>query len=291
MSQAAGALHADISRVKDLADYWLTRFPKLYALIEKRRRWLNWDRRLYLSLVQRGDVILDVGANVGAHTVLFSHLAGKEGRVIAFEPVPANFVRLRETVDRRTRFANVTMRDVAVGNPLTSGEHVSLAAPGEDLTQASIRIQSAGSWQEGADVRRYCAMLTSIDTEMGSMPAARLDFMKIDVEGAELDVLKGSTQAIARFEPLIYAEVFAAWTRSFGYGPKDLFDFLGAAGYTEARVIQEHGVIPLRLDGDDEFPDFSVSSNTLFFGERHRARVRRFDRFFEVKGGGERKGS
>ena len=283
MRRSIGAINADVSRPKDLADYWLTRFPKLYLALEKRRQWLCWDRRLYLAVVQPGNIVLDIGANVGAHTVLFSHLVGREGTVLSFEPVPDNVTRLRATVARRSRSDNVTIRELAVGHPRSTREQITLTAPGDDLTQASMAIQTAGSWEHGTGVRRYSATLTSIDTELAATPLSRLDFVKIDVEGAELDVLRGGANTIARFQPLIYAEVFADWTRSFGYSPADLFEYIRAAGYTDARVIRGELATALPLDGIGSVPDFDVSSNVLFFGDRHRALVQRFDRLFDVQ--------
>ena len=284
MSPKVGAIQSKVSGVKNFADFWLAQFPALYLMVEKRRSWLSWDRRVYLSLIRSADVVLDVGANVGAHTILFSHLVGPRGRVLAFEPVPSNIDQLRDTLRRRLRFPNVTVRELAVGNPKTDREKVVISAPAGDLTQASLAVQSAGSWQDREDTRRYSVSLTSVDAELKSSPVQRVDFLKIDVEGAELDVLKGATVTISRFAPLIYCEIFEEWTRAFGYSPADLLGFVRSLGYVEGRVIRDESVRVVRLDNLALAPDFEISSNVLLFTGKHRRLIERFDRVFGVRG-------
>src|SRR6266540_3023338 len=96
-----GTLRGDLSFVKDRIDFGLTRFPRIYLAVERHREWVNWDKRIYLSFVRSGETVLDVGANVGAHTVFFSHLVGPRGRVYSFEPVPANVTAMRALVAKR----------------------------------------------------------------------------------------------------------------------------------------------------------------------------------------------
>jgi len=84
--------------LKERVDYQLTRYPRLYLAVDRYSPGINWDKRVYLSFIRRGDNVLDVGANVGAHTVFFSHLVRANGRVLAFEPVPENLVALEEGV-------------------------------------------------------------------------------------------------------------------------------------------------------------------------------------------------
>ena len=88
--QRFGTLQRDLPFLKDVIDYRLTKYPRLYLFIERFRSWVNWDKRVYLSFVQRGDNVLDVGANVGAHALFLSRLVGEQGRVLAFEPLPPN---------------------------------------------------------------------------------------------------------------------------------------------------------------------------------------------------------
>jgi FkbM family methyltransferase len=277
MSPKIGSYQSKLPFAKDLLDFWLTRFPGLYLLVEERREWQNWDKRVYLSVIEAGDTIIDVGANVGAHTIAFSHIAGRLGRVISFEPVPENIERLRQTVAGRSRYPNVVIVESAVGYPVLTDQEVLVKVPGDDFTQGSLKAHSAGSWQNGSVVREYPAALTSIDAQAEGLSIHRLDFMKIDVEGGELDVLKGASATLRRFQPLIYCELYARWADSFGYTPADLFEFIRSLGYTGARVIRDGRAHSMILDGSAPTTLFDASTDVLFFTPRHSARIDRFD--------------
>jgi FkbM family methyltransferase len=272
-----GALQRDLPFIKDVIDYRLTRFPRLYLLIEGFRGWVNWDKRVYLSFVRRGNIVLDVGANVGAHTVFLSHLVRNDGRVLAFEPLEPNIDALRETIHRRSRIDNITILQLAVGNPGNVRHEVVIRAPGDDLTQASLRLQGAGSWTQGANVREFKVSLTSLDTEPQVQSLPLIDFVKIDVEGGELDVLRGAARTISRHQPLVYCEMSEAWAGAFGYTPGDLLQFVRSLGYREARAFSRKKVSVLSLDAP--LPDglFDTPSNVLFVADRHSGLVADFD--------------
>jgi FkbM family methyltransferase len=272
-----GTLRGDLSSFKDRIDFRLTRFPRLYLAVEKFRVWVNWDKRVYLSFIRRGDVVLDVGANVGAHSVFFSHLVGRGGKVIAFEPLLPNLDAMRSLLARRARYDNIEVVGAAVGNPEADTRTATIRIPGSDLTQASLASHSAGSWGGGADVRLIECPITSIDRNPALQRVSRVGFIKLDVEGAELFALKGAAATIERDHPLIYCEIYRKWSQSFGYGPSELMDLVRSLGYDEARVIVD-GRIHLHVLGDPT-PEswFTNSSDVLFFREEHRPMVRVFD--------------
>ncbi|MDP9176473.1 MAG: FkbM family methyltransferase [Gemmatimonadota bacterium] len=278
-----GSFQSNLPYAKNLLDYWLTRFPRLYLFLERHREWQNWDKRVYLSLIRRGDVVLDIGANIGAHTIAFSHLVGEHGRVLAFEPLAANFERLLETISRRCRFSNISTFQVAVGNPRVPNERTLIKVPGGDFSQASLVAHAAGSWDERRDIQDYSCVMTGVDAEMAANPLPRLDFVKIDVEGGELDALKGATRTLARYRPLLYCEVYQMWAVSFGYSAAELFAFVRSLGYSKARVIREGRVHPLDLDAPVPTKLFDISSDVLFFAPEHEARVAPFDKRYHVR--------
>ena len=277
--QRLGALQRDLPFFKDIVDYRLTRYPRLYLFVERFRQWANWDKRVYLSFVRRGDIALDVGANVGAHAVFLSHLVRDDGRVLAFEPLAPNIDALRETIRRRSRISNISIFQLAVGNPGNARQEVVIKAPGADLTQASLQLQgAAGSWERKASVREYRVSLTSLDAEGEVQALPSVDFVKIDVEGGELDVLKGAARTISKHRPLIYCEVYERWAASFGYTPADLFEFMRTLGYEDARVISRGKVHSLSLGKPVPAGLFDASSDVLFFADKHSGLVADFDK-------------
>jgi FkbM family methyltransferase len=275
--QRLGSIQRELPFFKDVLDYRLTAYPRLYLFVERFREWINWDKRVYLSFVRRGNVVLDVGANVGTHAVFLSHLVREDGRVLAFEPLAPNVDALRETIRRRSRISNISISQQAVGNPGKAHQEVLIRAPGDDLTQASLRLQEAGSWQAQASVREYRVSLTSLDAEDQVQALQSIDFIKIDVEGGELDVWKGAAQTIRRHQPLVYCEVYEKWANSFGYTSSDLLAFVRSLGYAGGRVISKGTVHALSLDKDPPPRMFETSSDILFFTAKHRRLVDAFD--------------
>jgi FkbM family methyltransferase len=277
-NQKLGSFQRELPFLKDILDYRLTGYPRLYLFMEQFRKWINWDKRVYLSFVRRGDIVLDIGANVGTHAVFLSHLVRDDGKVFAFEPLAPNIDALRETIRRRSRIANISVFQLAVGNPGKTREEVLISTPGEDLTQASLRVQGAGSWHHAGSVHEYRVLLTSLDAESEVEALPSIDFVKIDVEGGELDVWRGAAQTIQRHHPLVYCEVYDKWATSFDYTPGDLFRFVRSLGYTGGRVISKGAVHALSLDEDPPPGMFETSSDTLFFTAKHRQLVDAFDK-------------
>ncbi len=151
------------------------------------------EAEVFRQIVRPGDVVFDVGANIGAHTVLFASLVGPAGVVIAFEPQRILF---------QTLCANMAVNSItqarcfnyAVGD--TPGE-IAVAVP--DPTQrnnfGALSLGQGAANAETVPVLR----LDSFD-----VPHCRM--LKIDVEGMELNVLKGAEKLIERFRPLLYVE-------------------------------------------------------------------------------------
>lgn len=184
-------------------DRLVSRFPGGEAVrVAAAFRQVTWNAEEYRAFkadVAPGDVVFDVGANLGAYALLFAQWVGADGHVYAFEPAPD----ARRGLERHVQVNHVRDR-VTV-----SGEAMS-AAPGTARFRASgphgdNRIVTTDSGEAGdrIDVRT-----TSID-EFCRARNLRPALIKIDVEGAELDVLKGTRATIAsRGESLhLYVEM------------------------------------------------------------------------------------
>ncbi|WP_107763496.1 FkbM family methyltransferase [Coprothermobacter proteolyticus] len=140
----------------------------------------------YDSIVEPklGDIVFDIGAYVGDTALWFSKAVGPQGKVYAFEPEPSNFEKLKANLERN-KVTNVIPLQLAVSE--TEGEmQVSSAAGSSVITQAGT----------GLSVK-----VTTIDKFMEANKLPRVDFIKMDVEGHELKVLKGADETIKTFKP------------------------------------------------------------------------------------------
>lgn len=167
-------------------------------------------RDTLLARVPSDAVVFDVGANVGWWTVpLARHLAPGGGRVIAFEPVPANRARLEWAIAANRVRANVQVAAVALGD-----------APGELGMWLKSEETGAGSGTAalvtGSGPSHLRVPVVTLDAWTAEQGITRCDLMKLDIEGAELMMLRGAERFVAETRPLIFGEFEAYWLSTFG---------------------------------------------------------------------------
>lgn len=198
--------------------------------------------RVIASHVQPGDYCLDVGANVGAITLALAKAAGPAGRIFAFEPGPPFFSRLRENLAR-----NATVQ------PIVHATQIGLSdRPGELF------------WGEDVEFRGNAHLLGNRGTKVPvttldhffAEPPARLDFVKVDVEGMEGEVLRGGEKLLRRFRPVILFESLLEFERHVGKPiRRHTQDWLLGLGYELYKIRSDGSLTVTR------YPD--LSANTL----------------------------
>ncbi|MGQ0703333.1 MAG: FkbM family methyltransferase [Gemmatimonadales bacterium] len=197
---------------------------------------------LWRSLTRAGDVAVDAGANFGWFTTLFATLAGRDGLVLAFEPVPATFARLEEHVTLNPGPARVVLRAAALAECAGTG---SVTIPAGASGEASLT--------SGATPGGLAVPLVRLDDELAAIGLDGCDLLKLDVEGAELRALRGARRTLrGPRPPIILVELNAAACRSAGYEPAALYDFLHEAGYDAFFGIAS-GRRLVRVSGPQEF--------------------------------------
>ena len=144
-----------------------------------------------LQHIQPGMTLFDIGANIGLYALLFAKCAGPAGQVHAFEPEPRNFRRLVTNL-AINRFENVTANEMAVysqSQPVTLNVYPDALHALHSLGRASDAVEPES---------RRTVQATSLDDYCKSRGIERIDYLKIDVEGAECDVLQGASSLLAR---------------------------------------------------------------------------------------------
>ncbi len=191
--------------------------------------WLGiyeWEKaRLLQRTLEPGMVFFDIGAMAGYFTLLAARLVGPQGRVYAFEPLPRNLAYLRRHVAMHG-FDNVTMVEAAVSD--SSG--VATFEPGAHASAG--RLAQRGSLQ----VRTI-----ALDEEIaaGRLPVPHA--IKIDVEGAELDVLQGAGRTLRIARPRLFLDIHDFLGPSFVHLDKDCKNLLHSFGY-QFRRLGKHDV-------------------------------------------------
>jgi FkbM family methyltransferase len=145
-----------------------------------------------------GCTCLDIGANVGAVSLLLAKLCGAAGHVFAFEPGPPNVARLRENFALNPQLA-CRAEIVAQGMGRTPGD---LWWAEEEDNPGNAVLAQAGS---------HRIPVNTIDNFVRDRNLGAVDFIKIDVEGMEFDVMQGGQQTLSHFRPILYFETLARY--------------------------------------------------------------------------------
>jgi len=177
-------------------------------------------QRVFRDLVRSSDVVIDVGANWGLHTLCLSGLVERTGRVIAMEPFPPAAEEL-EWHARRNGCDNVTVLRAAAGGR----DGTALFRPGAAPTTGSLRRD--GDPPGGSDFPTEVRALDSVVREFG-LRAVKL--VKIDVEGAESVVLSGASALLRELRPSLVVELHTP-EQDVAVAAE-----LGAAGYRISRI-------------------------------------------------------
>jgi FkbM family methyltransferase len=183
----------------------------------------RWDEEV-LQEVRRvlgpGKVFVDVGANIGYFSLLASRLVGDEGRVLALEPSHANLARLCQHLWMNSA-KNVLLTASAAGSE--AGVASSGFPTPNNAGAATLRPIGA--------VRSNLAMTLRLDellSGLGLVP----DLLKIDVEGFELEVLKGMQRTLRQSRPLVICELTERFLAELGQSSRQMLELMESHGYS-----------------------------------------------------------
>ncbi len=215
------------------------------------------DWKMALRLIGSRFSVFDIGANVGWLSLNLAKIY-RDSRIFAFEPIPSTFGRLKRNVELNN------LRNLEIYNFGFSDHEGDLkfyVSP-NNSANASLRNLSGEDRIEEITcrVRRLDDFMEENDQE--------IDFIKCDVEGAELLVFRGGARSIARDKPIIFTEMLRKWSAMFNYHPNEIMKLLGEMGY-RCFTVQGHGLV--------EFTDMNESTmETNFFflhSEKHAAQI------------------
>ena len=185
-------------------------------------------------LVHAGDSVIDLGANIGWYSAVLSRLVGERGKVYAVEPIPETF-SLLSSVIKKLRLTNVEFFNCAVSDK--DGTAV-MELPKHEYGGTNYymaRIVSGKSAEPRVD--RVEVPLRSVDSLFPERLSARVTFVKCDVEGHELAVLKGASEFFSKVKPALMIEVTG--TAAIQDAPDNEF----------FSIMAQYGYVPYSYDG------------------------------------------
>jgi FkbM family methyltransferase len=175
------------------------------------------DTKIIRDNIKEGDIVIDVGANIGYYTLIFAQLVGASGKVFAFEPEPKNFEILKKNIEVNN-YQNIIAEQKIVSDE--SGM-VKLFIAEQGIV--GHRIQQKTDSQKFIEVESII-----LDNYLKNLNLSeKINFIKIDVEGAEVKVLEGSKIMIEKSDQLkIFTEFNREDIKKYDYNPEYLLSFL-----------------------------------------------------------------
>lgn len=223
------------------------------------------DSAMIFTLVRDGDLVLDIGGNIGYYSIALAKM--KHCTIHAFEPVASTYKQFIANayyngVQDRVRINNFGLFD-------KSGE-LTFYVYKQDFGNASAAIM-----HEEKENEKIICKVERLDWYVKEQGLTRIDFIKLDVEGAEIFALRGGLESIEKFKPILFVEMLRKWAAKYGYHPNEIIAMLEQIGYGCYYTCEQDST--LRLMGLETMTDHTQETNFFFLHkEKHKAYIDRF---------------
>lgn len=214
---------------KRFFDYWADDLPELQLL---------W------SLLKPGMVFMDIGAYHGIYSLIAAKRLGSTGQVVAFEPSPRERHRLKLHL-RWNGIRTVRVEACALSSGTSSCAFFQVVSG--DTTRNGLRAPASAD-----AVKELPVTTTSLDQYVSKMSLRRLDIIKLDVEGAELDTIRGATKVLTDLRPIFICEVLDATSQVWGYEARQTISTLKAFDFDWFDIQSDGTLVPHEMK--DSYP-------------------------------------
>ena len=179
-----------------------------------------------------GDTFIDVGAHIGYYSLRAAPVVGPSGHVIAIEPNPDTLPKLHGNI-QASGATTINVQPFACAEVDAT---LDLFAASRTNTGETSLSQSNAS-QDGPPAATYRVRARPLDDIVRDAGVSRVDAVKIDVEGAEMMVLKGAHETLDRYHPALLVELVDRQLQAMGSSANEVVQFLHAHGYTARRAF------------------------------------------------------
>jgi FkbM family methyltransferase len=192
------------------------------------------------------DIVIEVGANIGAHSLLIGKLVGEKGRLIAIEPTEYALRKLNRNISLNEDISNITVIDKIISDAQYKGKDIFNSDWSTKNSQSPCSIEFNSS---------------TVDKVAEECLLQKVDMLKIDVDGYDFKVLKGAKKTIERFKPIIFVELCEYTLNEKGDSISDIFSYLNSFGY---QCFSESDNREIKVDEVLAFVGLDKSINGIF---------------------------
>jgi FkbM family methyltransferase len=215
------------------------------------------DSAMIMRLASPNDCVIDIGANMGWYSINIAKTY-PASKVHAFEPIPKTYSFLEKNI-QLNKVSNITAYPFGLSNER------------KDLTfyfypEGSGNASSA-NLSERTDAELVTCHVERLDDFVASSNL-HVDFIKCDVEGAELFAFQGATETLKRDKPIVFTEMLRKWAAKFGYHPNQIISLFSSLGY-RCYFTNQAGLKEIQVMTDE-----TVETNFFFLhSEKHRQQI------------------
>lgn len=223
------------------------------------------ETKIIMECVNENDIILDIGANVGLYTILLNKY--KNCTTYSFEPIKYTFDLLNKNLAINGVNAKVYNIGLSDKNKVENFY----------FNYKEIAASSMRDLREDNNVEIVKCDIRKLDDFVAEENISNIDFIKIDVEGAELFALRGGAESIKQYKPIIFCEMLRKWAKKFDYHPNDIIELLKNIGYS-CYAIKEN-----TLGYISQVTEDTMETNFLFLDESKERHKSLLDKLLEGK--------
>lgn len=221
-----------------------------------------FETQLFRETIKKNMVVIDIGANIGFFTVIAAQRVGVSGSVFAFEPEPTNFGFLKKTCEKN-HFKQVILDQRAISD--TQGSSNLFITPENTGAYSLVDNRKTGS--------SISIKTETLDRVLASHSISSVDIIKMDIEGAEFNALKGM-QTIINSSPdvIMFTEFFPKAIRRFGNDPLTFLAMLQTLGFTLSIIDEDEKRLKPIQSIDSFMAHFpkGESAVNLYASKRHK---------------------
>lgn len=215
------------------------------------------DFDMVMNIIDGCSTLFDIGANIGWYSLNIAKTI-KNSKVLAFEPIPKTFTYLKRNVELNH------INNIEIFNFGFSSE--------EKDTEFHYYTEGSGnaSLANLSDVENTQKIICNVKKldDFVFKNGYSVDFIKCDVEGAELLVFKGGIETIKRDKPIIFTEMLRKWSAKFNYHPNEIIKLLADEGYRAFVVLENHLSEFFSMDDD------TLETNFFFLhSDKHKDKI------------------
>ncbi len=193
-------------------------------------------------LCKPGYTVIDIGANVGSHSLPIANFVGLEGKVYAFEPVPWAVNKFKRNLELNN-INNITLETIALSDMNEKEVEMNFRASFKLGSKSGVGEDGKindGWWDECEHVK---VRMETLDSYVSNHKIDRIDLIKLDVDGFEGKVIRGAFHALSRFKPVLIMEIAPTWTEMRGDNMMDILSKLEEIGY---KFYSEKGFVQIK---------------------------------------------